>query len=131
MMKNLKKGQMIVVTSWCRLTRDQDDASKLAEVIALKQCKLHSLQDEHPFLTEKDNLLFMLTTVVNEYNRHVTAKKTKQIMDRKRQNGEYCGGIPPYGYTVDTNKKLICKKSEMKNVRIIKKCINKQRIWNS
>ena len=106
LIKKLDQNDYLVCTSWCRITRNARDAQDIAAVVALKRFHMTAIDTPAAIANLQYDLEYSILNVINEYNRHLISKRTQQAMKRKKNQGLYTGGKPPYGYTVAPDQSL-------------------------
>lgn len=68
---------------------------------------------------EKEEL-FSLKNLVNEMYARDISKKVSSIKQQKKGNGEYIGGVPPYGYKIVNNKGQRMLEVEEETAKIVR-----------
>lgn len=109
---------MIIVHKLDRLSRNIEDSIKYKRLIEDYGLQVFSLNEGFSD-TPNGNFMFNLMSVMNQY--YIDNLAT-EVMKGLRENAYQCkwtGGIPPLGYDVDKDKKLIINEKEAEAVRMI------------
>jgi site-specific DNA recombinase len=88
---------VLVVYSLSRLARSVRDTLALAERLQKAGCDLVSLTEGIDTTTATGTMVFRLLAVLAEFERDLTAERTKGALAVKKANGESYGEVP-YGY---------------------------------
>lgn len=121
MMKEAMNGpdwETIIVYDLSRLFRNVTDAAFYKSKLNDMGIKIISVSEPLPD-SDEGWLTETFTDTLNEYYIRQNKRKTHAGMTVKAKNAEHCGGIPPLGYDVDSNGKLIINEDEANTVREI------------
>lgn len=104
----IRKGKinMVITKDLSRLGRDMIESGYYAERF-FPENGIRYIAIGDDFDSEKDNMMTPFKMAMNDVYLRETSKKIKQVMNNKRQRGEYCA-CPPFGYKKDEfNKSLL------------------------
>lgn len=93
---NAKVG--LVVYSLSRLARSTKDAIDIAERLDKSGADLVSLSESIDTTSAAGKMVFRMLAVLAEFERDQISERTATAMQHKRSNGEYTGGVVPYGW---------------------------------
>lgn len=116
--KSNPEWETILVYDLSRIFRNVNDATLYKAVLSDSGIRIVSVTEP---LADSDEgwLTGTITDTLNEYYSRQTKRKTHAGMTTKANKGEHCGGIPPLGYDVGTDGKLIINEAEAETVREI------------
>lgn len=110
----LKDGDIVVVSSLCRLSRDLMNSLMMEEEFKRKKAKLISVKGEG---TESESpeatLMKRILQVMSSYERELIKSRTSAALQSRKRRGLRTGQVP-YGFTVGKDgKKLITVDKEI------------------
>lgn len=95
---SLKKGSALVAYSLSRLARSTKDAIAIGDLVAKRKADLVSLSEQIDTTTAAGNMMFQMLAVLAEFERNLTAERTKTALQHKKAAGQkYCNQTP-YGF---------------------------------
>lgn len=97
------KINMVITKDLSRLGRDMIDSGYYAEKF-FPENGIRYIAIGDDFDSEKDNMMTPFKMAMNDVYLRETSKKIKQVMNSKRERGEYCA-CPPFGYKKHNNNK--------------------------
>ncbi|HEY9703572.1 MAG TPA: recombinase family protein [Allocoleopsis sp.] len=123
----------IVVYSVDRFCRNTSDSLILLNVLHEKNINLVAVADSIDLSTASGKHQFRTRVSVAELESDLIKERVKRTVSYKRQNGEYLGSIPPYGFRIERidGKRIKVKDSLEQNVisfilknylRVVKSC---------
>ncbi len=107
---------IVLVWNLDRLSRSRKDLDFLKDFFDKKKIELYSVSDgKIDTSTASGNLTFGIKGVVSQYYRDDIAEKTHNALYNKATNGEFNGGMPPFGYLLNEKNKYVIdgEKSEI------------------
>ena len=104
----IKIGNIFVVYSMSRLSRNVKEFLQLINKISEKGATLVSLTEEIDTKSPTGKLMINIMASFNQFESDSTSSRTKDIIDAKIKRGEFVGRIP-YGYQKDGNSKILIK----------------------
>ncbi|WP_348640577.1 recombinase family protein [Chelativorans sp. Marseille-P2723] len=109
---------MVVVYKIDRISRSLLDFTKLAEVFNRHGVTFVSITQSLNTATSMG--IFMLNILLSfaQYERELTGERIRDKFAASRKKGLWMGGVPPYGYRVET-RKLVIDKERAAHVRWI------------
>jgi site-specific DNA recombinase len=118
-LKALKSGEAdaLVVTKLDRLTRSVVDLGKLVEG-PFKKNALLSVGEQIDTRSAAGRLVLNVLASVSQWEREAISERTKQTMQHMKSEGQYTGGIPPYGYDL-VNGELFPNEGELEVLKIV------------
>ena len=108
----------VLVYDLSRFSRNYTDAVRYKSLLKDHNIRVVSVTQDFGCSNE-GFLIEGITDLLNDYFSRDNAKKTHAGMAVKSQKAGHCGGIPPLGYDVDANGKLIVNPVEAETVRRI------------
>ena len=101
-----KQIHHLIVVKLDRLSRETEDAIRLAKSFARKGCKLHLISEGGPVDLNDPSaeMMFTMRAGFATYERKRIGLNTKFALNRKRQLGERISGKSPYGFKFDDGK---------------------------
>lgn len=99
------KINMVITKDLSRLGRDMIDSGYYAEKF-FPENGIRYIAIGDDFDSEKDNMMTPFKMAMNDVYLRETSKKIKQVMNSKRERGEYCA-CPPFGYMKDSSNKSL------------------------
>ena len=107
---SLKKGMALVSYSLSRLARSTADAITIGNQIAKKKADMVSLSEQIDTTTASGNMMFQMLAVLAEFERKLTAERTKGALQHKKATGQkYCNQTP-YGFEAIEGRLVEVKK---------------------
>lgn len=114
---------MILVYDYSRFARNLVDAMKYTSFFDSLGIELQSVTQ--PFdHTNEGYMMRNMMHVLNDYYSRNNSKHTHAGMKTKAQGGFHCGGVPPLGYDVGPDKRLVINDEEATIVKLIFNCID-------
>ena len=95
---SLKKGMALVSYSLSRLARSTADAIAIGNQIAKKKADMVSLSEQIDTTTAAGNMMFQMLAVLAEFERKLTAERTKTALQHKKATGQKYTNQTPYGF---------------------------------
>ena len=95
---SLKKGMALVSYSLSRLARSTKDALAIGEAVAKKKADMVSLTEQIDTTTAAGNMMFQMLAVLAEFERKLTAERTKTALQHKKATGQKYTNQTPYGF---------------------------------
>jgi site-specific DNA recombinase len=95
---SLKKGMALVSYSLSRLARSTSDAIAIGNQIAKKKADMVSLSEQIDTTTAAGNMMFQMLAVLAEFERKLTAERTKTALQHKKATGQKYTNQTPYGF---------------------------------
>ncbi len=120
MMKDVAKSKIyaVVVHKLDRFSRNKIDSYVYKALLQKQGVKLLSVM-EHLDDTPESEMLESMIFSMNEFYSKNLGREVQKGKKEAAYKGLFVGGIPPYGYDVDENKRYILNKKESKAVRVI------------
>jgi len=112
---SIKKGDALIVSSLCRLSRDLLTSLLIEEELTKKKAKLISTKDEGTASSDPSSqLLKMMIQSFSSYERSLIATRTKAALQARKRRGLVWNGTTPYGFRAGANnsKKLVVEDRE-------------------
>lgn len=116
----------VVVYEISRLARKPEIAFSVRSKLQEKHVQLYILNPSCKCFNENDwsisegsNLIFGLFATLAENERNLLIERTTRGKNKKIKEGFWVSGPVPYGYTLDSSKKLIINEEEAEVVRLI------------
>jgi DNA invertase Pin-like site-specific DNA recombinase len=109
----------LVVYKLDRLTRSILDLGTLLNKYFTKH-PLMSITESLDTSSATGRMVINIMASVSQWERECIAERTQVAMDHKKMRGEWCGGKPPFGYTV-VGGKLIKDEREQEIISIVRK----------
>lgn len=105
MLQHLKGGTVntVITKDLSRLGRDMVESGYYAETY-FPEHGIQFIAIGDDFDSQKDNMMMPFKLAMNDVYLRDTSRKIKQVMESKRQRGEYCA-CPPFGYKKDTRNR--------------------------
>jgi DNA invertase Pin-like site-specific DNA recombinase len=98
----------IIVTRLDRLTRSVRDFAELVHrFFRGGQARLMSVNEQIDTATPTGRLILNVLMSVSEWEREATIERTRTVMTRMKERGEYTGGHPPFGWAVGEDGVLV------------------------
>ena len=120
MIEDSAKGlfDAVIVYKTDRFARNRYDAMFYKK--KLQDNGVRVISATQPFTDAPESIIMEgLMEAYDEYYSLELAQKVLRTFAIKRRDGQYCGGKPPYGYTVDKDKKYIINENQAETVRNI------------
>lgn len=108
----LQKGMAFVCYSISRVSRDVEDTLNISRKIEKKGADLVSLSEKIDTTGAAGKMVFNMLAVLNQFERDLSAERTKNVMQYKKAHDQYYSPLP-YGYDLDAeNGKLVVNLNE-------------------
>ncbi len=100
LLEDASKKKFHLVMSWKinRISRKLSDAIKIVETLEKYGIGYQSYSEPFESSTPAGKMQFQMMALVGEFERNTIAQNVKMGMRAKAMSGEWCGGIPPFGY---------------------------------
>ncbi len=118
-LRNVQKGDALVVYSLSRLSRSTKDTIALAEALEKRGADLVSLSEKIDTTTAAGKMVFRMLAVLSEFERDQVSERTKTALAHKRSLGEKTGGDVPFGYRLEGDQ-LVPEPVEQEAIEFIK-----------
>lgn len=110
---SLKRGMVLVIRSFDRLSRDSVFAAVHVDKIERKGCTVISVNEPGGSAnTIEGRLIRSVLFAVNQYEREIIRARTRASMRKHQKNGRRMSKHCPYGWTKDPNDKARMIKNE-------------------
>ena len=109
---------VVVVYKIDRLSRSLADFAKLVEVFDRNDVTFVSVTQSFNTTTSMGRLTLNILLSFAQFEREVTAERIRDKIAASRRKGIWMGGVPPYGYRVES-RKLVEHETEATHVRWI------------
>ena len=98
----LRRGEAdgLLVVKLDRLTRSVRDLGTLVERCQRESWDVLSVSEQIDTASAAGRLVLNVLMSVAQWEREAIGERTADAMAHKREQGEYCGGEPPYGWAV-------------------------------
>jgi putative DNA-invertase from lambdoid prophage Rac len=113
---SVKKGDTLIVSSLCRLSRDLMTSLLIEEELNQKKVKLISTKDEGTASDDPaSELLKRIIQSFSSYERSLIATRTKAALQARKRRGLVWNGTTPFGFRAGTknSKKLVIEDREV------------------
>lgn len=112
-LKAVGKGDALVVYSLSRLARSTKDTLEISDQLMNKGADLVSLSERLDTTSASGKMIFRLMAVLGEFERDLTAERTKSALAHKKSQGERVGHIP-FGFELAEDGKTLreCKEEK-------------------
>lgn len=121
--EKLPEWEIVVVYDYSRFARNLNDALKYTSFLDDMGIELHSVTQ--PFdNTNEGYMMRNMIHVLNDYYSRNNSKHTHEGMKSKAKKGLHCGGVPPLGYDVGPDQRLVINPEEATIVQLIFDCID-------
>ena len=119
-MVSKKSVNHILVVKLDRLSRETEDAIRLAKSFAKKGVTLHLVTEGGPVdLTDaSQEMMFTMRAAFGTFERKRIAMNTRFALARKRDLGERISRQAPYGYRFEDGKVVVCPDEQVVIVKI-------------
>jgi DNA invertase Pin-like site-specific DNA recombinase len=114
------RADALLIVKLDRLTRSVCDLGYLVKKYFATKYSLLSMSDAIDTRTASGRLILNVLTSVAEWEREATAERTRDALRHKASKGEFCGGLPPHGFSVDNDGKLVRNDAEQDVLRIVR-----------
>jgi DNA invertase Pin-like site-specific DNA recombinase len=118
-MVKTKSVDCVIVYKLDRLARNTIECLEMAKDMDRAGCALHSISEKLDTQSALGRFFFTLTASLAEMERSVIAERTVAALQQKRANGFKTGGACPYGYSVDSQGRLISHPGEQRAIKRI------------
>jgi hypothetical protein len=120
MLRDVHEGriQAVLVYKIDRLTRSTKDFHTLMEVLEAHGVNFIATSQSLDLGTPTGRLMRNILLDFAQFEREMTADRTRDKMQQRAEKGLWNGGIPPYGYK-NSNKQLVLHPEEAPRVRFI------------
>lgn len=92
------QAEALVICKLDRLTRSVRDLADSVEKYFAKKCSLFSISDSINTRSAAGRAMCNMLGTFAQWEREAIAERTAEAMAHKKANGEFCGGLPPYGF---------------------------------
>ncbi|MBJ6370773.1 recombinase family protein [Sedimentitalea arenosa] len=109
LMADIEDGlvDVVVVYKIDRLSRSLADFAKLVEVFDRNDVTFVSVTQSFNTTTSMGRLTLNILLSFAQFEREVTAERIRDKVAASRKKGMWMGGVPPYGYRVESRKLII------------------------
>ncbi len=109
LMADIEDGlvDVVVVYKIDRLSRSLADFAKLVEVFDRNDVTFVSVTQSFNTTTSMGRLTLNILLSFAQFEREVTADRIRDKVAASRKKGMWMGGVPPYGYRVESRKLII------------------------
>lgn len=109
LMADIEDGlvDVVVVYKIDRLSRSLADFAKLVEVFDRNGVTFVSVTQSFNTTTSMGRLTLNILLSFAQFEREVTAERIRDKVAASRKKGMWMGGVPPYGYRVESRKLII------------------------
>ena len=127
LVEDAEKGEIdiLVVKDFSRIGRNYIETGEIIEnKLPLLGVRVISVSDGYDSSVCGTDLLSVgLKNIINDWYAKENGRKVSFVKCQKRENGEYMGGIAPYGYKTEIidGKRLLVSDKSMEIVKIIRK----------
>lgn len=112
------KAEALLVVKLDRLTRSVCDLGELVERhFAPGKAALLSVGEQIDTRSAAGRLVLNVLASVSQWEREAIGERTAAAMAHKAACGEYTGGVPPYGFAVDPEGRLVEVAAEQAVIR--------------
>lgn len=120
-MKACPTGGRLVVRSLDRISREVIDLCVIEDQLKKKKARIETVDGTGNEDSPTAKLVRTLLTAINQYQRELSAHRTKSAMIRYQAAGKRVSLIPPYGFKSDGQQfgRLIPVESEQQAVQLI------------
>ncbi len=118
-LKEVDKGNALIVYSLSRLARSTKDTLDIADFLSRKNADLVSITEKIDTTTAAGKMVFRMLAVLSEFERDQVSERTKAALQHKKANGEKTGGNVPFGYDVTSDGLLVINENEQKAIRLM------------
>ena len=118
-MRELRRGEAVVVRCWDRLARSTMLAEYLHHEAGKIGARIVSVEVGDGPETPESTLIRQVMQVTAEYQRHIICARTKAAMRRYQEQGRRMGSLVPYGWQEDPNdrSRMIPSESEQATIK--------------
>lgn len=106
----VKKGMALVAYSLSRLARSTKDLILISEEVAKKNGDLVSLSEQIDTTTAAGKMMFQMLAVLSEFERNLTAERTKGALQHKKATNQKYTNQTPYGFQAIEGRLVQVKK---------------------
>ena len=106
----VKKGMALVAYSLSRLARSTKDLIHISEEVAKKNGDLVSLSEQIDTTTAAGKMMFQMLAVLSEFERNLTAERTKGALQHKKATNQKYTNQTPYGFQAIEGRLVEVKK---------------------
>lgn len=119
-LKRLQAGEAeaMIVVKLDRLTRSVADLGRLVEGYFQKHALL-SVSEQIDTRSAAGRLVLNVLASVSQWEREAIGERTSVAMQYMKQSGQYTGGQPPYGYSLESGQ-LVISESEQRVLGIVR-----------
>jgi len=109
LMTDVRAGRLdtIVVYKIDRLSRSLMDFTKLVEQLERHKVSLVAVTQQFNTTTSMGRLTLNILLSFAQFEREVCAERIRDKIAAEKRRGRYLGGVPPLGYDVDRERKLL------------------------
>ena len=116
---SFNKGSTLIVAKRCRLARNGYVAALVHRLVERDGGKIQCADGVANGDSPEDQLLRGMLNIFAQYERELIRARTRGAMAAKRRKGEFTGGKPPYGFTVDLGGKLRANSEEQSCIKLV------------
>lgn len=102
-----RDGGALVVYSLSRLARSTRETLELAERLDKAGADLVSLSERIDTTSAAGRMVFRMLAVLAEFERDLTAERTREALSHKRLRGERTGGDVPFGHRLASDGRTL------------------------
>ena len=118
LLKDAEEKKFNMVISWKinRISRKLADAIKIVDILDKNGISYRSYSEPFESDTPAGKMQFQMMALIGEFERSTIAQNVKMGMCAKARSGEWCGGVPPFGYEwapMEGGEKIGRKKSKL------------------
>jgi site-specific DNA recombinase len=101
------EASALLVVKLDRLTRSLRDLADLVDTYFKDgQYSLLSVSENIDTRSAAGRLVLNILTTVSQWEREAAGERTAAVMQHMKATGQFCGGWPPYGFTLDEDGSL-------------------------
>lgn len=118
LLQDAQEHRFSCVISWKinRISRRLSDAIKIVDILDKNGIAYRSYSEPFESDTPTGKMQFQMMALIGEFERSTIAQNVKMGMCAKARSGEWCGGVPPFGYewkTIEDNENVGRRKSKL------------------
>jgi DNA invertase Pin-like site-specific DNA recombinase len=114
------EAEAVVVAKLDRLTRSLKDLLGMIDEYFSQQYSLLSVSEQLDPRTASGRLVINILAAVAQWELETISERTKAALAHKRSNGEYTGGLAPYGYAIGDDGMLVPVPEEQETIKYAK-----------
>ncbi len=100
-----------------RLSRKVRELAQMVDELTKHNVTLKSITEPFDTASAAGKMMLQMLGVFAEFEHATIVERTKVGMEKKAKNGEFVGGVVPYGYQLDPEKGLVVHEEEALLVR--------------